>query len=70
MEKNDPRKLAMYCCQILGNVPLKDIASYFSLSHPGSVSRSIHDVNVLLESKKMMKTYKQVQNIMDVIQET
>ena len=44
----DPRKLALYCCQQIGDIPLKDIAKTFALNHVGSVSRMIHDIKVKL----------------------
>ncbi|MFV2059003.1 MAG: transposase, partial [Thiohalomonadales bacterium] len=41
--RNDARKLAIYCCQIIGDIPLAEIANGFGLGHVGSVSRLIYD---------------------------
>ncbi|GJL53934.1 MAG: hypothetical protein NPIRA02_10660 [Nitrospirales bacterium] len=41
---NEARKLAMYLCQELADVQLKDIANYFQLRHVGSVSCCTHQV--------------------------
>jgi putative transposase len=46
---NEARKIAMYLCQEMANVTLKDIAGYFNLSHSGSVSFITHQVR---KSKK------------------
>ena len=35
--KNESRKVAMYLCQALAAVKLKEIADYFNLSHAGPV---------------------------------
>ena len=40
----EARKVAMYCCQELGDHRLSDIAEHFQLSHPGSVSYITHQV--------------------------
>jgi len=41
--RNDARKVAMYACQLVGNLSLKEIANIFQLAHVGSVSRQIFD---------------------------
>ncbi len=41
---NDARKIAMYLCQELAGVQLKDIAAFFNLNHMGSVSFITHQV--------------------------
>ena len=41
---NAARKIAMYLCQEMANVKLKDIAEYFNLSHVGSVSFITHQL--------------------------
>ena len=69
MGRHDTRKLAMYSCQHIGDVPLKGIALQFGLSHVGIVFRAIHDVKALLESGELKKIYNQVQNLLDVIKE-
>ena len=39
---NEARKLAMYLCQELSGVTLREIAEYFGLKHIGSVSFITH----------------------------
>lgn len=41
---NDPRKVAIYCCQTYGDLPLKVIAKAFELNHIGSASSAISDI--------------------------
>ncbi|NOZ10872.1 MAG: hypothetical protein GXP09_07540 [Gammaproteobacteria bacterium] len=41
---NEPRKIAMYLCQEMADVKLKDIAEYFNLNHIGSVSFITHQL--------------------------
>ena len=41
---NEARKIAMYLCQEMADVRLKDIAEYFNLNHIGSVSFITHQV--------------------------
>jgi putative transposase len=43
-QKGNARKIAMYLCQELADVKLKDIAEFFKLSHVGSVSFITHQV--------------------------
>ena len=40
----EARKVAMYCCQVLGDHRLSTITEYFNLSHVGSVSYITHQV--------------------------
>ncbi len=48
---NEARKLSMYLCQELLGEKHKDIANYFNLGYPGSVSYIIHQVRKMkLES--------------------
>ena len=49
---NDARKIAMYLCQELANVKLKDIAEHFNLSHVGSVSFITHQVRKMKRESK------------------
>jgi len=67
-ERNDARKLAMYCCQQIGDIPLKEIAKGFGLSHAGSVSRLIHDAKTCLEDKKIKRQYQKIEKLLLVIQ--
>ncbi len=41
---NEARKQAMYLCQELSGLKLKEIANYFNLSHAGSVSYITHQI--------------------------
>jgi REP element-mobilizing transposase RayT len=41
---NEGRKIAMYLCQEMAHVKLKDIAAYFNLGHIGSVSFVTHQI--------------------------
>jgi REP element-mobilizing transposase RayT len=41
---NEARKIAMYLCQEMANVKLKDIEKYFNLGHIGSVSFVTHQI--------------------------
>ncbi|HFE39283.1 MAG TPA: hypothetical protein ENK06_12865 [Gammaproteobacteria bacterium] len=41
---NETRKVAMYLCQELADARLNDIAIYFNLGHPGSVSFITHQI--------------------------
>ena len=43
-KENEARKIAMYLCQELADVKLKDIAQYFNLGHIGSVSFVTHRI--------------------------
>lgn len=51
---NEARKIAMYLCQELADVKLKDIAQYFNLSHVGSVSFITHQIR---KKKREDKTF-------------
>lgn len=41
---NMPRKMAMYCCQRYGDIPLIEIAEEFGLAGVGGVSSAISDI--------------------------
>ena len=49
---NEARKLAMYLCQELADVQLKDIAEYFQLGHVGSVSFITHQIRMKKRAEK------------------
>jgi len=66
--RNDARKLAMYCCQQLGDIPLKEIAKGFGLSHAGSVSRLIHDAKACLDAQKTKRQYQKIERLLLVMQ--
>ncbi len=53
---NEARKIAMYLCQELADVKLKDLAMYFNLGHVGSVSFITHQVrNMMREDRTMSR---------------
>ncbi len=39
----------MYTCQRNGMMQLSEIAKYFYVSHPGSVSNAIHDIRTQID---------------------
>ena len=65
---NDVRKLAMYCCQQIGDLPLKKIASDFNLNHVGSVSRMIHDIKKKLAQGEYKSQLLKIEKQLKVIQ--
>ena len=66
--RNDARKIAMYCCQQIGDIPLRKIASDFSLNHVGSVSRMIHDIKIKLTQGEYSSQLQKIENQLLVIQ--
>jgi hypothetical protein len=63
---NEPRKLAMFCCQQFGDMSLKSIAALFGLRHEGSVSPAVDSVKKgLLEGEfgRRVKAIKKTLNI-------
>ena len=53
--KNEPRKLAMYLAQCIGDYRLTEIAEQFGLRHYGGVSNAIHMIKQALEEDKKLK---------------
>ena len=51
---NEDRKIAMYLCQELADVKLKDVAAYFNLSHVGSVSFITHQIRKKKREDKVL----------------
>ena len=51
---NEARKIAMYLCQELSAVKLKDIAQYFNLGHVGSVSFITHQMRKKKQEDKAL----------------
>ncbi len=51
-------KLAIYCCQQLGDMLLKSIAELFSMEYEGGVSFAIHTINKDLERKMVRQSLK------------
>ena len=52
---SEARKLAMYLCQGLSAVKLREIAAYFNLSHIGSVNYITHQVRKMKQEDKAFK---------------
>ncbi len=50
---NMPRKVAMYCCQRYGDYKLREIAVFFGLKNPGSASRTLNDIKVLIKNGEL-----------------
>lgn len=66
-EKNIPRRVAMYCGQRLGDYCYRDIAEYFSLSHPGGVASAIKSVREELEVGELNKQLMRIQRDLNVV---
>ena len=59
--KNQPRRVAMYLAQEIGDYRLNDIAKRFGLAHYGGVSNAIYRVKQeLIDDRKLMKTVKSI----------
>lgn len=57
---NVPRQFAMYCCQQLGDVSLKDISRVFGLTHEGSVSPAIQAMKSRLKEGDLQSEFDKV----------
>jgi chromosomal replication initiation ATPase DnaA len=66
--RNDARKMAMYCCQQIGDISLAEIAKGFGLNHEGSVSRLIYDAKMNLENKEIRRKLEKIEKYLLVIQ--
>ncbi|PWK40564.1 helix-turn-helix domain-containing protein, partial [Pleionea mediterranea] len=66
LRKNQPRKLAMYLCQILSDEKLANIAEYFGLKSVGSVCPAISEMKKLEEKGEMSKVLNQVYRILNI----
>lgn len=64
---NVARQMAIYCSQQLGDHSLKEIAEFFSLSNPGSVSHSISLMKKGLAAKELRREYKQLEIVLNII---
>ena len=64
---NVARQMAMYCSQQLGDHSLKEIAKYFSLANPGSVSHSISLMKKRLAARELRKEYKRLETLLNII---
>jgi len=66
--RNDARKLAIYCCQRYGDIPLNKIADKFELKHSGSASRMIHDAKTMIAEGMFVSQLRKVENHLLLIQ--
>ena|SRR3990167_4548801 len=67
-QENVGRKLAIYACQSLGDMMLKDIATYFSLASAGAASGCIGEVKKrLLSDRKMLGVYERLRAHLNLI---
>jgi len=57
----------MYCGQRLGDYCYRDIAEYFSLSHPGGVASAIKSVREELEVGELNKQLMRIQRDLNVV---
>jgi hypothetical protein len=57
----------MYCCQQLGDVPLKEIARVFGLTHDGSVSPSVQFMKARLGAGELQGELDQVRDDLGVM---
>ena len=53
--KNQPRKLAMYLAQRIGDYRLTEIAKVFSLTHYGGVSNAINSIKQDISSDPQLQ---------------
>ena len=67
-KRNDARKIAIYYCQQVGDIPLLDIANGFGLNHVGSVSRLIHDARLIIKNENLQQKLKKIEKQLLVIQ--
>ena len=66
-QANLPRKVAMYCCQHYGDLPLKAIASLFGLTHAGSVSPTVQAIQQLLNAGELKGQLQSIKRYLGVI---
>lgn len=64
---NLARKIAMYCCQRMGDHSLKQIATYFSLSHEGSVSSAIGVINTSLAEGELVSEINELEKLLGIM---
>lgn len=62
-QSNLARKVAMYCCQQMGDHSLKEIAWHFSLSHEGGVSPSIRVVKQKIASGELVEEMAELESL-------
>ena len=63
---NLPRKFAIYACQQYADMPLKDIASTFSLKQAGSVSPAIRDIKELIKQGKLREKLTLIESSLNI----
>ncbi len=66
-QANFPRKLAIYCCQQLGDLPLKKLATIFNMQHEGSLSPAINEIKNTMEEKAVRSKLVKIQKHLDII---
>lgn len=64
---NLPRKFAIYCCQQLGDAPLKEIARVFGFTHDGSVSPSVQFIKARLGAGERQGELDQVRDDLGIM---
>jgi putative transposase len=65
--QNEPRKIAIYACQTIGDLPQKEIAIFFGLNNPGSVSPAIAWVKSNLNDTDIKKRLKKIEKNLSMI---
>ncbi|OED37987.1 hypothetical protein AB833_21660 [Chromatiales bacterium (ex Bugula neritina AB1)] len=58
------RQLAVYCCQQLGDLSLREIAENFNFSNKGSVSGAIAATKRRLEKGELTRDYRRVEKLL------
>tara|TARA_R110002073_G_scaffold216600_1_gene376782 strand:+ start:414 stop:1394 length:981 start_codon:yes stop_codon:yes gene_type:complete len=66
---NLPRKFAMYCCQQLGDMPLKTIAAMFELKHEGSVSPAVNHIQQCLTKGELIEQLNTVKALLNIVKQ-
>lgn len=64
---NVARQMAIYCSQQLGDHSLKEIAEFFGMTNPGSVSHSISLMKKRFKARELRKEYKQLEMLLNTI---
>ena len=61
------RQLAVYCCQQLGDLSLREIAENFNFTNQGSVSGAIAATKRRLEKGELTRDYSRVEQFLDTV---
>lgn len=64
---NEPRKVAIYCCQNYADLSLKSIAKEFGLNHAGSESSVISDIRKKLMKGELKKELGEIEVVFGII---